>query len=313
MSHVPESELQHAPAVVVLNWQQYEATRECLESLLRMRRPARLYLVDNASSTDGRESLKRQFPTLTVLPLEQNQGFAPAMNQGIALALKDGASHVLLFNNDARATPALLDQLLAMYGAQKDVGIVGPSLRELPPSTRVQAVGIDVNLFTGRVRLRHPGVEPEALYPYPHKVDAVPGTAMMVSRKVFDAVGLLVPDYFFYYEDIDLCLRARGVQLYTYVAPNAIAYHQGGLTMGDAPEKAYYAVRNQLHLVKEHAVKLPWPLRVARSGFVTGLNVAQVLGEGKIPPVAGLTALARGIQDHLAGRGGAFGRSTPLS
>lgn len=292
------------PAVVVLNWQQYDETRECLASLTRLKRPAKLYLVDNASNPSSLQALLADFPTVTGLPLSENLGFAEGMNRGIRQALDEGATHVLLFNNDARATPALLDQLLAMYGAQKDVGVVGPSLRYLPPDPRVQSAGIDINLFTGRVHLRGVDVAPELLYPYPHKVDAVPGTAMLVSAKVFEAVGLLTSDYYFYYEDLDLCLRAREKGLFSYMVPGAVAYHRGGFSMGQAPERAYYAVRNQLRLLCAHGVKLPTPLRWLRSVVVAGMNGAQVVQEGHGISPAHLQAWVQGLQDYLQKRNG---------
>lgn len=288
------------PAVVVLNWRQYDETRECLTSILRLRRPATVYLVDNQSDSAGLKALSAEFPSLKPLPQATNLGFAEGMNQGIRQALADGASHVLLMNNDARATPALLDQLLAMYGAQKDCGIVGPSLRYLPPDGRVQSAGIDINLFTGRVHLRGVDVAPELLYPYPHKVDAIPGAAMLVSRKVFEAVGLLTSDYYFYYEDLDLCLRAREQGLFSYVVTGAIAYHKGGFSMGASPDRAYYAVRNQLRLLCAHGAKLPLPFRWARSAAVASWNGAQMMRETGGGSVGHLRAFAQGLQHYLA-------------
>lgn len=294
-------------AIIVLNFQRYEETRGCLESLRSLRHPATVYWVDNASSENAAKALARDYPEATCLPLPHNEGYAGGMNHGIRAALADDATHCLLLNNDARVTPPLLDQLLALYGAQKDAGIVGPCVRALPPEPFVQSAGIDVNLYTGRVLLRGAGELPEALYPYPCKVDAVSGAALLVSRKVLEQVGLLEPSYFFYFEDIELCLRARRAGYATYVHPNAVVYHRGGATIGAAPEKVYYAVRNQLRLLCAHAVKLPVPLSWARSTFVIGLHTAQLLNEQRVPPLPGLLRLGMGVRDYLQGRGGAWG------
>lgn len=157
--------------------------------------------------------------------------------------------------------------------------------------------------------LRGAGALPEALYPYPCKVDAVSGAALLVSRKVLEQVGLLEPTYFFYFEDIELCLRARRAGFAAYVHPNAVVYHRGGGTIGAAPEKVYYAVRNQLRMLCAQAVPLPVPFSWARSTFVIGLHAAQLLKEQEVSPTAGLLRLGAGVRDYLRGRGGAWGHT----
>lgn len=107
-------------AIIVLNFQRYDETAGCLESLRSLRHPATVYLVDNASQEPSLAALARRFPEVSCLPLAQNEGFAGGMNHGIRRALQEDATHCLLLNDNARVTPPLLEQLLALYGAQKE-------------------------------------------------------------------------------------------------------------------------------------------------------------------------------------------------
>ena len=63
-------------------------------------------------------------------------------------------------------------------------------------------------------------------------VAAVSGCLMLVAREVFERVGLFDERYFFGFEDIDFCLRARAAGFRTRVAAGAVAYHQGGAAIG---------------------------------------------------------------------------------
>ncbi len=292
-------------AVVVLNWRRYEETRGCLAAAVLLERPARLYLVDNETDPDELARLRGHYPRVTVLPQEENLGFAEGMNAGMDRALDDGATHILLLNNDARVTPPLLDRLVAIFRAQEDAGIVGPSIRFLDPGGRVESAGLDVNRFSGRIRLRGHGDSPGDLYPYPHKVDAVPGTAMMVSAEMIRTVGMFDPGYFTYFEDVDLCLRARRKGFSSYVVPKAVVHHAGAATLGPRPERIYYAVRNHLWVVDEHGMELSPALRALRRAHVTGLHVAQAVRQRRVGMRTALLSVARGVRDHHAGQ---FGR-----
>ena len=298
-------------AVLILNWRQYARTRLCLEGLHALETPPepRLYLIDNASDAAALRELIERFPAVTPIPLADNRGFAGGMNAGIRQALADGADYVVLLNNDALITPPTLRQLLAMFeNHHLKAGIVGPSLRTLPPDERVQAVGLDVNRWSGRVVMRHAGVSPELLYPYPHQVDAVTGACMMVSREVLEAVGPLDEDYFFYFEDVDLCLRARDAGYQVFMVPGAVVYHEGGATIGDSPDGVYYGVRNQLKVIRERGLPVSLPVRVGRSAFIVGLHLAQIVKERRMDLSAGVRAVARGLTHHRQQR---YGPASP--
>lgn len=305
------AELKAQVFTVVLNAGRYAETVGCLEALRGVEHPTRLLLVDNVSDALALARLRKQFPSLVTLALSENQGFAAAMNVGMARALELGASHIWLMNNDARPEPSSLSLLLAPFAAQKDCGIVGPLLLEYPGTGRVQSAGVDVNVYTGRIRQRGVGALPEELYPYPFKVDAVSGTAMLIKREVLEQVGSFDPDWFFYYEDLELCLRARGAGFSTWLHPSARVLHRGGGTMGRQPARCYYGVRNQLELVRRFGKTLPPGLPLARVALVAGLNGAQALkeGQGIRQRAANLRAWAQGIRDFSRQR---LGEGMPI-
>ena len=101
-------------AVVIVNYESGNDTASALQSLIRSeRRPDVLIVVDNASHDDSLTQAERVYPELLVIRNDKNVGFAKAVNQGMELARRQSATHIWLFNPDARAATETLGLLLA--------------------------------------------------------------------------------------------------------------------------------------------------------------------------------------------------------
>jgi N-acetylglucosaminyl-diphospho-decaprenol L-rhamnosyltransferase len=136
------------------------------------------------------------------------------------------------------------------------------------------------------------------------EVDGVEGCAMLLRAEVFAKAGFFAEDYFLYFEDLELCLRARRAGLGTVVVPEAVALHEGAAATGARPaQRLYFACRNHLRLAEE-AYPLPRLGTAARAFSVVGLNLAHLLVKAPAPRAEGLRALARGTLDYLRGRSG---------
>jgi GT2 family glycosyltransferase len=120
---------------------------------------------------------------------------------------------------------------------------------------------------------------------------------------VFERVGFFDESYFFSFEDIEFCLRARAAGYDTACVQDARAYHEGGRTIGRrSAKRVYFATRNHLRLAARTGSRATRPLRLAA---VAALNAAYVLVSPESPLVGGVAAFARGVWHHLIGRYGA--------
>jgi len=139
----------------------------------------------------------------------------------------------------------------------------------------------------------------------------VSGCVMLVGRQVWDAIGLLEIDYFYSFEDIDLCLRARAAGFATVVSTDAVAYHRGSLTIGaGSPQRLYFAARNHLLLASRISPDGARLTRMLRTSSIVSLNVAHALRSRSGSPGQRLTAVFRGTRDFFQGRLGDCGVST---
>ncbi len=196
-----------------------------------------------------------------------------------------------------------LSEALESTGA----GITGPVILSRAVPDRVGTLGLWYNRSTGRMRHRSFGAHvPSMTVAGNTLVDAVSGCAMFVRREVIEAIGLLDEEYFFSFEDLDWCFRARRAGFETVLAGDAIAYHEGGRSIGDgSPSRLYYAARN--HLRFDLGLRFTFFVkRSPRSFSIVALNVAHAFRArgGSLP--ARLAAVARGTRDHFAGKYGPF-------
>jgi len=136
-------------------------------------------------------------------------------------------------------------------------------------------------------------------------VDGVSGCMMLVKGSVFDAIGLLDEDYFFTFEDLDFCLKARRAGFWTILAGDAKAYHEGSRSIGaEAPERLYFAARNHLlmaHRADESRASLA---SAGRAAFIVVLNLAHAAISTGGGASVRFGAVVRGTRDYLAGRWG---------
>ena len=126
---------------------------------------------------------------------------------------------------------------------------------------------------------------------------------MLVHRSVFDRIGLFPEEYFFSFEDIAFCERARTEGFGVGLEPRATVFHEGSGTMGTSPRRLYYAARNHLLLGAQTPARSSWH-RWRRQCAIAGYNLAHAVTArgGGLP--GRLAQVTRGIADHLRGRYG---------
>jgi GT2 family glycosyltransferase/glycosyltransferase involved in cell wall biosynthesis len=291
-------------SAVVLNYRTAEQAWLAVRSLQTSQPPpSEILIVDNASGDGSAERLRGSLEGVRILESPHNAGFSGGCNIGIRAALGRGAGLVLLVNSDAVLAPGALDHLSAALRRDPRLGIAAPVLLSREEPDHVSSAGISFSTRTGRMRHRGAGRRVAALDPGPvHTVDAVSGCVMLIRREVFERIGFLDEAYFFSFEDIDFCLRARNAGFQTGCVQDAVAYHEGGRTIGRrSARRIYFGTRNHLRLAARAGAPAGRPLRM---GLVVALNAAYVLMSPEAPLVRGASALVRGAWHHFTGRYG---------
>jgi GT2 family glycosyltransferase len=208
--------------IVLLNWNGWRDTLRCLRSLQQLDYANhRVVLVDNGSTDDSVARIREASPAVTVIESPENLGFAAGCNVAIRHALARGAEMVWLLNNDSTVSPGTLSLMVDRMRTSQEVGIVGSVVRTAADPEVIEAWG------GGWVHPRL-GTTTRCTSPDGRPIDYIAGTSMLIRREVFEDVGLLDEDFYFYMEDAEFSPRAvrRGWRI--EVAEGADVLHTGG-------------------------------------------------------------------------------------
>jgi hypothetical protein len=211
-------------------------------------------------------------------------------------------------NSDVWLPPDCVGRLEDAGASDPAIGVVGPLLLSRSDPEQVVSLGISFSEWSGRMRHEGYGRRFASLPPMTNRIVAgISGCVMLVRRQVFERIGLLDEDYFFTFEDLDFCLRARRAGFSSAIVAAAVAYHEGSGSLGfRSPSRVYFASRNHLLLASRAIPHGNRGMRLVRAACIVGLNLAHVLISSPIPVRRGLPALARGVRDHVGGRYGAM-------
>jgi GT2 family glycosyltransferase len=243
--------------VIILNHHHYEDTLDCLASLYRNDyENIKTVLLDTVSARDMTEFIHRQYPQVQIIPLPDNLGYAGNNNIGIKLALAQGADWVLILNDDTELDAKCLSFLMETAALDPNIGIVGPMVYHFNEPDVIQSAGGILDKHWNGIHLGQNETD-QGQFPSAHAVNWISGCAILVRRALIEQVGMLDPDYFLYWEEIDWCVRARRAGWKIIHVPQAKLWHKGvQRDYQPNPLVTYYSTRNHLFLLAKHKASL---------------------------------------------------------
>ena len=231
-------------SIIISSYNDRENLRECLFSLRALNYPKSKYevIVVDAGSTDGSpEMVEREFPEVKLIRAERI-GIAEAINKGIKHARGDYL--VLELNTDEVVDRNWLMALVDVIMRSPDVGIA-TGKRLIYGTNTIESVGGKVDYLTGRVIVIGYG-EPSRRYSSMRDVDCA--FVFLMRKDVIRKIGLFDEDYYIYFEDVDICLRARRAGFRIVYVPEAWSWHKGSSVIGRGLRAYYYVQRNLMRL-----------------------------------------------------------------
>lgn len=232
--------------VIILNYNGKNCVADTLKSVLNSNYPnAEIVLVDNGSTDDSPEMIRRNFPKIVFIKNSQNLGFAAGMNVGIRYALERGADYVLLLNYDAEISENLLLLMTEEMEKDKKIGIASSTITDMNSNIWFSGGRIDWL----RIRAVHEKDKKEENY---FNSDYISGCAMLIRAEVFKQTGLMDENFFLYYEDADFSLRARRAGYKLLVLPQSLVRHKE-ISENENEKKVYWLVLSGLIFFKKNA------------------------------------------------------------
>lgn len=268
-------------SVIILNWngERKGLLRKYLPSVIEHTpaEVAEIVVADNGSDDRSLPLLAEDFPTVRVLPLGKNYGFAEGYNRAIEqlcsltqqtqmspkgyhyeVQRSEAPDVVVLLNDDVRVTAGWLEPMLSYMKDHRECAGVQPKLlkdgAEKPTFEYAGACGgyLDSLCYPYcRGRIFDTVEEDHGQYDLPEgevwPVMWTTGACMVVRTDLYQKAGGLDHRFFAHMEEIDLCWRLRRMDYTLACVPQACVYHQGGASLAQGnPKKTKLNFRNSL-------------------------------------------------------------------
>ena len=241
--------------VILLNYNGYEDTINCINSLKQCEESLVIVVVDNDSPDGSADKLER-VNGIKLIKNNNNSGFAKGNNLGIEYALNQGAEYVLLLNNDTEVRTDTIKILKEKLISDKELGIVGSRIMYYEKKNLINYYGGHINWLKGITVHEHMKEE------YSEKLnkgsffytDFITGCTMLIRREVFKTIGLLPEEYFMYYEDADFCVQVIEHGYKIGICSDSVVYHKVSASSGgeNNPFMIKWTTRNRLLFIKKY-------------------------------------------------------------
>ncbi|MDY9922946.1 glycosyltransferase family 2 protein [Methanobacterium sp.] len=287
-------------SIIILNWNGWKDTIECLESIYQMDYPYfNVIVVDNKSEDDSIDKIRafcegkinvsskyfrydistkpiniNYYNTKTnklkknssfhdnlnlyLIKNSENSGFAEGNNIGIRFSIKFlNPKYTLLLNNDTVVDKKFLNEMIVI-ATQSNSGIIGPKILFYENEKIIQSLGTKINWFSGKVKHIGYRSEDQEHVQIPQDLDGISGCAMLIKKEVFDEIDLFDPQYYLYYEDNDLCIRAKRKGFVIETSQNSKVWHKDSSSSQNNGIREYYSSRNHFLFMKIYANQLQY-------------------------------------------------------
>lgn len=280
-------------SVVVLNWNGWQDTIRCIESILNSDyRQINIIVCDNGSDDDSvmqikawctlhnidladkRSSSPGSIPDIkvTIKEIGANLGFARGNNVGIRHALLAGSDYIFVLNNDTTVSPACINNLVAFGEKTAKVALMGPKIldegttqyTQRPLAHRLTFPTIVFGLGRLRRLVKQARLSPRYSFisDDPAPVYVIPGSAMMFRAESLREINLFDETTFLYWEEFIVAEKLRQRGLVTYLVPAAVLWHKQNASIIKIGAGKYLEyVKSERHFVT-HYLKLSFWKRI---------------------------------------------------
>ncbi len=244
-------------AVVILNWNGTKYLQQFLPVLLTSGYATkRIIVVDNASTDDSIEMLRKDFPTVEILINTVNEGFAGGYNNALK---KIESDYYVLLNSDVEVTPGWIEPIIELMEQDNLIAACQPKILAYKNKSFFEYAGASGGWLDrygypfSRGRIFDFLEEDTGQYDDVEPCFWASGAALFVKAAAYRQLGGLDEYFFAHQEEIDFCWRLQLAGYKVYVNPNSVVYHIGGGTLPKENNlKVFLNFRNNLIMLAKN-------------------------------------------------------------
>jgi GT2 family glycosyltransferase len=291
-------------AIVILNYNGKKHLETYLPSVVECSDGHDVIVIDNGSLDDSINYISLKFPTVQLIQLKENVGFAQGYNDGLE-RIKGKYEHYLILNSDVEVSPGYLSPLLSRIAAQT-IAAVQPKILSHVNKSRFEHAGASGGFLDKRgFPFCRGRIFDECETDHGQYNEAMPvfwasGACLLIRSTLFHEVNGFDGRFFAHMEEIDLCWRLQHQGHQIWVEPSSTVYHLGGGTLSyESNTKVFLNFRNNLYMLAKNETGF-WQGKIFIRMLWDGLAAVQFLLKGKP------SLLYQVLKAHLA-----FYRSLP--
>ena len=272
-------------AIVILNYNGKKHLKTYLPSVVECSDGHDVLVIDNGSLDDSIHYINLTFPTVQLIPLKENVGFAQGYNDGLE-RIKGKYEHYLLLNSDVEVSSGYLSPLLSRI-ATPTIAAVQPKILSHVDKTRFEHAGASGGFLDKRgFPFCRGRIFDECEIDHGQYNEAMPvfwasGACLLVKSALFHELDGFDGRFFAHMEEIDLCWRLQHQGHQIWVEPSSTVYHLGGGTLSyESNTKVFLNFRNNLCMLAKNETGF-WPGKIFIRMLWDGLAAVQFLLKGK--------------------------------
>jgi GT2 family glycosyltransferase len=252
-------------SVIIPNYNGIHFLKTCFNSLNAQKGQTGLkevIIVDNNSSDNSAEFIKKNYPQFILIENKENLGFARAINQGIEVSSE---KYIFVLNNDIELEKDCITNLLECIKQDSSIFAVSAKMIQYYEREKIDDAGDEYTILGWTKRVGYG--KPSDNYNTSRDIFSACAGAAIYRKSILEDIGYFDENFFAYMEDIDLSYRAKINGYKNVFCSEAIVYHVGSGTSGSRYNefKIKLAARNNIYVLYKN---MPWPQLIVNMPFL---------------------------------------------
>jgi len=225
-------------SIIIITYNGKQLLEKCLESLFKINyNNFEVIIVDNNSTDNTIEFITKNYPSIIIIKLDSNKGFAEPNNIGTKTAKGE---YFLFLNNDTVVTPNFISSMIEVMELDRTIGICQSLLLKPDGSLDssgdfIDKLGVVYNSKTKSNEIR--------------EISSARGASMLIHKELFEKLGGFDETFFVSFEDVDLGWRTWILGYRVVLIPTSIVYHSAGTTIKKiGSDIAFHGFKNQISM-----------------------------------------------------------------
>ncbi len=250
--------------IIILNYNGWKDTIECLNSLSCIQEDCKIVLIDNKSTDDSIDKLEKWIQNqkelssnLIFIKSSENNGYAAGNNIGIKyVESQEDAQFIWILNNDTLIQEDTFKNLINCYKNLENENIALLGSKILNEDLTIQSVGFTTKQYSQK--------EIEVLSNV--EVEHISGCSVFFRVKKIKEIGYIPEEYFLYYEETDWMksIKQKGFKIFTCLSSQLIHKHAKSTGGIYSPFVIYYMTRNQILFNKKYLNSIQYYLFITK-------------------------------------------------